>query len=87
MTSKPKPPPTYRVRIERHAIQPRWIVPASTVTIPAVNEAHAIEQAIGISQREAGCPPWRPCRRASLPYASAELVEVRAQPAAQLRAA
>lgn len=71
---KPWCPPLHRVRIVSHDVPPRWHVPAQTLDLPAVSVASAIEQAVGIAQRAAGCPPWRPCRRASLPYARAERV-------------
>ena len=70
----PEPPPSWRVTIQHHAVPPRWIIPAQTLVLPAVSEADAIEKAIGQAQSVAGCPPWRPCRRASLPFVTAERV-------------
>ena len=71
----PEPPPSWRVTIRHHAVPPRWIIPAQTLVLPAVSEADAIEKAIGQAQSVAGCPPWRPCRRASLPFVTAEPTE------------
>jgi hypothetical protein len=72
---RPSCPPVHRVRIAAHGVPPRWHVPAQTLDLPAVSVASAIEQAVGQAQRAAGCPPWRPCRRASLPFVTAVLAE------------
>jgi hypothetical protein len=71
-------PPLHRVRIAAHDVPPRWRIDAQTITLPAPSAESAIEAAIGQAQRAAGLPPWRPCRRASLPFVTAEPLELAA---------
>ena len=74
MTGRRLPPLAWTVKIEAHEIPPRWACPRTTLKVTANTELGALENAIGIVQRQAGCPPWKPCRRASLPYATARRV-------------
>jgi hypothetical protein len=64
------------VRIAAHDVPPRWHDPAQTLDVPAPSAESAIEAAIGQAQRAAGCPPWLPCRRSSLPFVMAEPLEM-----------
>lgn len=73
--TKPTPAPSWKVSIRRHAVPPRWLIPARNTTIPAIDEAHAISEAVGISQRAAGVPPIKSLRAISRPFCSATPLE------------
>jgi len=62
----------WRVQLAAHAVPPRWHVPAQTVELPAVDAEQACGFAISMAHAAAGVPPWKPCVRASLAFASVE---------------
>jgi hypothetical protein len=65
--------PSWTVHLRGHDIERgRWSMPATTATVPAVSRQDGIENVNGQVQSAPGVPPWRPCRRQSLPFATAE---------------
>jgi hypothetical protein len=72
---KPEPAPSWKVSIRHHPVAPRWIIPACSTTVPAVDRDHAISIAIGERQRAAGVPPIKSLRAISRPFCSATRLE------------
>jgi hypothetical protein len=64
----------FRVALAAHVVPPRWPIPAQALELPAVGAEHACLLAVRNAHAEAGVPPWRPCVRASLAFATAERV-------------
>jgi hypothetical protein len=69
-----RPAPLHVVQIQRHALPPRWIIPQSDGTYPAVDRLHAREEGVRAAHRRAGVPPWLPCVRHSLQFTTAQPV-------------
>jgi hypothetical protein len=70
------PVPMYRVDIEAHQVA-RWEIPASSVNTPAASVEQARTIAVGIAHHAANVPPWKPCVRVSLAYATAREIAAR----------
>lgn len=64
----------WRARLAAHDCA-RWPIPAQAVTVPAVSEDDACRFAVRFAHAAAGVPPWRPCVRLSLAFATAERVD------------
>src|ERR1039458_8705993 len=65
------PPPEWRVKVRRHRVKPRWIIPPRSATVPGPTGDFARERVIRWAHSDAGVPPWRPCVRESLLHTSA----------------
>ena len=65
-------PPLWRVRLDRHSVPPRYLVPARSATVPPADEDHAREIVMRVAHRDAGVAPWRPCIARSLTFTSAK---------------
>ena len=79
MTRQPSPPspaPSWRVHLRAHDVPPRWRVDELAITVPAVDRPHARLLGVREGHRRASVPPLDPLRRVSLPFASAEPVDV-----------
>jgi hypothetical protein len=64
----------WRVTVRAHRVGPngRYSVAASTLDVPAFTSSAALRYGIDQAQRAAGCPPWKPIRRESVPHAEVE---------------
>jgi hypothetical protein len=70
-----RPPQMWKVKIGRHAVRPRWLVPARSSTVPAPDADYAIETVVRWAHRDAAVPPLRSLIKESVAYASATPVE------------
>lgn len=85
MKPRPRVPlPVYCVRVDPHAIPPRWTIPKHTIKLVATGTRDARLCAIRWAHTDAGVPPWRPLIRVSWPHTSAKLLPPRATDSAAL---
>lgn len=61
----------WHVQIKRHAVRPRWLVPAQSCKLPAPDAEYAIETVVRWAHRDVGVPPLRSLIKESVVYASA----------------
>ena len=61
----------WHVKIDRHSVPPRWLIPATSTIVPAADADHAREIVARSVHIRAGCPPWKPLLRISWPHSSA----------------
>jgi hypothetical protein len=64
------PLPVWRVKVDRHQVD-RWTIPASVVSVPGPDADYARARVIASAQSDAGVPPLRSLRVASLPHTTA----------------
>src|ERR1700690_1038548 len=70
--SRLAPPLQWRVELAAHDLPPRWRVPARTARLPAVSAESACLRVIRWAHSDIGAPPWRPCTRLSMRFATAK---------------
>ncbi len=68
------PPPIWKVKVRRHRVKPRWIIPPRTETVRAPTGGFARERVVRWAHADAGVPPWRPAVRESLIHTTATSV-------------
>jgi hypothetical protein len=66
------PLPMFTVRIKRHGVPPRWIIPARAMKVPAPTAEYACRRVVRWALSDAGAPPLRSIVAHSMRFTTAK---------------